>query len=116
MNLPQVHERVLISQEAEGEFSVRIFKEVFEEYKPRLDESINVFSQSIINLSREEKEKVFINDSHKRLEDILEEVSEKYSLTYGEKVRILTSKIQSDAKYVIRWERHKDLSKEGDWA
>ena len=46
----------------------------------------------------------FVKNS--KLEKILEEVTDQYNLTYGEKVRILTSRIQDATKYVIRWERH----------
>lgn len=113
MNLPQLHERVFISQKAESVLSKRLYDKVFNNYAPKLDESINVFSQCIINLTKEESEKVFINEPHRKIENILDEVSNEYNLTYGEKVNILVGKIQGDVKYVIRWERHKDLSKEG---
>lgn len=66
MNFPQLHERVLTSQQGEGEFGFRIHKEVFEKYKPTLDEFINVFSQSILNLTKKDKNKVFINEHHRK--------------------------------------------------
>lgn len=36
-----------------------------------------------------------------KIEQILEEVSVEYVLTYGEKVRILASRIQGESKYVL---------------
>lgn len=114
MNLPVVNERVDISNEAENTFSIRLSEEVFNKYKPTYDERINIYSQCIINLTKERGCRLFINRSHKIIEDIFIEVTSKYNLTYGEKVKILTSKIQDDVISVIRWERHNDISKNGD--
>ncbi|MDF2879611.1 MAG: hypothetical protein K0R54_168 [Clostridiaceae bacterium] len=113
MNLPQVHERFFIAQEAESIFAIRVNKEVFDGYEPEISEIINMLSQSILNLEKEENEKNIINEYHKKIEDILKDVSTKYNLTYGEMVGILTAKIQSFIKYQIRLERHNDINKEG---
>jgi hypothetical protein len=113
MNLPEVHERTLIVQEATGIFGMKTV-EVSRKHKKRIYEEIEAYSQCIVNLSAENK--VYLNDFQKDIEKVLEEVSEKYQLSYGERVQLLTEKISSAVKYVVRWERHKDLSKEGDFA
>ncbi|MCQ4925033.1 hypothetical protein NE686_18170 [Tissierella carlieri] len=118
MNLPEVHERVMIVQNAEGELGLKIYSEYLKDSGITMDEAVNIYSQCILNLSRVDKDesKIFISDTHKEVEKILSEVSKKFNLTYGEKVKILASRIQNESKYIIRWERHKDFEKEGDWA
>ncbi|WP_113675900.1 hypothetical protein [Vallitalea guaymasensis] len=111
MNLPKQNKRVSIVQKAESEFLSKVYN-IFESYNPPLDESINIFSQCIINLTQEEKK--YINVQQESIEKILEEVSDEHYLTYGEKVHILLNPINKDAKFVLRWERHKNFNKAAD--
>jgi hypothetical protein len=111
MRLPDVHERVFIVQEAAGIFGMKT-SELSRKHNRGADETIQVYSQCIVNLTLENK--VYFNDFQRDIEKVLEEVAEEYQLSYGEKVKLLTEKISSEAKYVIRWERHKDVSREGD--
>ena len=116
MDLPEIHERVWIVQEASGMFGMKTIEVSKKHNNTRFDEAIQAYSQCIVNLTLATDKKVYLNDFQKEIEKVLEEVSEKYQLSYGEKVQLLTEKISSAAKYVIRWERHKDFSKEGDLA
>lgn len=114
MNLPEVHERTMIVQEAEALFGMKII-EIKRKYPYiRLHEAIQAFSQCIVNLTTNNK--VVFSDFQKDIEQILEDVSKEYELTFGEKVKLLVGRIEYENKFVIRWERHRDLSKEGDVA
>lgn len=112
MNLPKMHKRVMPVKEASIEFGNKL-SELMEKHDLHLDESILAYSQCIANLSSDNS--IIHNEYQKDVWDKLEQVAEKYELTYGEKVQILISYMQMDTRYVIRWERHKDLTKEGDW-
>lgn len=117
VNLPVIHERVSIVDKARCDFSIRLYEEeVLAKDETTLDKSIEAFSQAILNLNRKDSGKVNVNEYQKIIERVLDEVNSKYGLTYGENVSILASNIQKDSKYVIRFERHGDLKKEGGLA
>ncbi|MCT4662675.1 MAG: hypothetical protein N4A40_12510 [Tissierellales bacterium] len=114
MNLPVLHERVDITEDAENEFRFRLSKEVWSKCELTLDKCIEILSQCILNLNSDNK--MIKTEYQEQVEKLLDEISEKYELTYGEKVKILASRLLDESKYVIRWERHRNLNKEGDWA
>lgn len=113
MNMPRMHKREFTSKTAEIEFNSKLHEKVLENSDLDLSEIITIFGQCIVNLNKKDEEKLIINETHKNIEIILDEISKEHSLTYGEKVKILASVIQGDSKYVIRWERHNDLDKPG---
>lgn len=110
MNLPKIHKRERVHQEADLSFNKRI-GEVFKKNEVRYDESITIFSQCIVNLTSDKK--VMISKVHEIIETILEDIAGNYNLTYGEKAIMLASIMQTHAKYVIRFERHGNLSGAG---
>lgn len=107
------HERTMIVSKAECEFRLQISEKELIPKKFTLQEAVNIYAQCILDLSKEEI--VPLNDIHKKLSELLEKISEKYNLTFGEKTRMLSDIINNHSKYIIRWERHRDLSKPGDW-
>ncbi len=111
--MTQLHERVLISQKAGAEIKLEIGN-ILNKYELHYDDTIQVYGQSIANLTL--KEKVILGEFHREVEECLSKYTEQYSLTIGEKIRILCDILQNDAKYLIRWERHGDFDKEGDFA
>lgn len=111
MSFPKMNKRVMPVKEASIEFGNKL-SDLMEKHDLHLDQSILAYSQCIANLSSEKN--VIHNEYQKDVLEELEQVAEKYELTYGEKVQILISYMQVDTRYVIRWERHKDLTKEGD--
>lgn len=114
MNLPIINDRTMTVQKESTRFSLRMYKEIFtDEAGLGMDEVVNLLSQMIINLNSDEKK--ILNATHEKAEIILEEASKENGLTYGEKVRMLSSMILGETKYIIRWERHGSFEKEGDF-
>lgn len=105
--------RALIVQQAEGLFGMRV-AEMSQRYVEELtySDTIKVHSQSILNLLSEQR--VYHNSFHKEFEKILDEIAETYELTFGEKIKILSSRLSADARYIIQLERHNDVVEEGE--
>lgn len=113
MKIPVIHERVQIVQKAEGDFQNRLAT-INKSNGIRIDQAISIYAGIIANLQSycECKSNPYMG----QVEALLSEVSSAYNLTYGEKVKVLSSLIQNEVKYAIRWERHGTFEKEGDWA
>lgn len=116
MNLPEVkenHKRVDIVERAYYFFKKRVIEEAYH-HSVSLDTAIHAFSQSIVNLTTSNK--IQLNDFHSSVEEILNVIASEYELTYGERILMLSRCIDREAKYVLRWERHKDLKKDENLA
>lgn len=108
MNLPRINERDFVLEEAARAFSKKIVLEsqVYEKFNIKIDENIFIFSQMISNLNKKSEDNIILNEPHKELETIFDEISNAFNLTLGEKVNILLRRIESDANMLIKIERN----------
>jgi hypothetical protein len=107
MNLPVINPRVGLVQRAESEFLMQYIKILdFPTYKD-LDygDLLKAYNQITINLVSNDK--MYQNDFQKEMENMLEEITNKYQLTVGEKLTILTKKSKGLVDEIVRWERNK---------
>lgn len=111
MDLPKIHERTFIVSKAECYFMLDAI-DAAKEFDITWDQDIVTIGQCLINLTRDDK--IFLDEYHKKIEQILEDTAAAYNLTYGEMVKILTQKLQDDTKYIIKLERNDSIDKEGD--
>lgn len=105
MNLPQVNPRVRLVQKADTDFLIRHVETVDSVSYSNIDygDMLKAYNQIIINeLS---KEKTYQSEFQKEMEEVLETISNKYELTTGEKLYIITKKVKSFADEIVSWER-----------
>lgn len=104
MNLPKISDREFVVREASIEFS-SLCQEALNIYAKNLDlgQVIEAYNQIIINLFSETK--VTHNDFQKEIEKALELLVNKYQITLGEKMLLITEKSINVIHSVISWER-----------
>jgi len=104
MNLPEINERTTIVEEASVMFISR-HRGLRAKYGNQFDDIFNAFSQAIINLLKESKDKVYLSDYQKEIEEQLEKVDKEFTLTYGEKVKILLDEMKFYSRMLVKAER-----------
>lgn len=111
-NLPELHTRISIVQEARAHFKMESLK-LSEKYKVTLNRSITTYGRIISSLWEQADENMK-DGFQMEVETLLKDCTNQYNLTFGEKTQIIAEIIEDNAKYVIRWERHASLDKVGD--
>lgn len=108
MDLPKVDERQYNLDNAALKYDIMIrrAKEAHADGKLDIGDVVKSYQQIIINLLSETEEKVTHNEFQKELEKSLEEVRDKYQLTLGEQMILLTRVGKRSIEQVVSWENN----------